>query len=53
MVLGPLMLLLYLNDISAGISLTIRLFADDCVLYRAIKTTEDHVQLQQDMKTLV
>ena len=52
-VLGPLMFLLYINDISAGINSSIRLFADDCVLYRVIKSTEDHDHLQQDLNTLV
>ena len=51
-VLGPLMFSLYINDISTGISSSIRLFADDCVLYRII-TTEDHDHLQQDLNTLV
>ena len=36
-VLGPLMFLLYINDIAAGISSSLRLFADDCLLYRTIK----------------
>ena len=52
-VLGPLMFLLYINDISTGIGSSIRLFADDCVLYRTIKTTEDHDHLQEDLNTLV
>ena len=52
-VLGPLMFLLYVNDISTGIRSSIRLFADDCVLYRVIETTEDHNILQQDLNTLV
>ena len=47
------MFLLYINKISAGISSSIRLFADECVLYRVIKTTEDHDHLQQDLNTLV
>ena len=33
-VLGPLMFLLYINDISVGISSNLRLFADDCILYQ-------------------
>ena len=33
-VLGPIMFLLYINDINVGISSLLRLFADDCVLYR-------------------
>ena len=49
------MFLLYINDISTNIGSSIRLFADDCVLYRImlIKTTEDHNHLQQDLKFLV
>ena len=47
------MFLLYINDVSTGIGSSIRLFADDCVLYRIIKTTEDHDHLQQDLNTLV
>ena len=52
-VLGPLMFLLYINDISTNIGSSIPLFADDCVLYQIIKSTEDHDQLQQDLNTLV
>jgi len=52
-VLGPLMFLLYINDISTGIGSSIRLFADNCVLYRVIKSTKDHNHLQQDLNTLV
>ena len=32
-VLGPLMFLLYINDITDEVSSTLRLFADDCMLY--------------------
>ena len=34
---GPVMFLLHINDISAEINSSLRLFADDCVLYRIIK----------------
>ena len=53
-VLGPLMFLLYINYIlSTGSASSIRLFADECVQYRIIKTPEDHDHLQQDLNTLV
>jgi hypothetical protein len=54
-VLGPLMFLLYVNDIADKISpqTRIKLFADDCLLYRTIDTKQDHKQLQQDLNTLV
>ena len=46
------MFLLYINDICTKIDSSIRLFTDDCILYRIIKTTEDHNYLQ-DLNTLV
>ena len=52
-VLGPLMFLLYINDIDSNIASSIRLFADDCVLYRVIKSPQDHLSLQQDLNQLV
>ena len=51
-VLGPLMFLLYINDIAAGISPSLRLFANDCLLYRTIKATEDSAILQKDLELL-
>ena len=36
-VLGPLLFLTYINDLPNNIHSSIRLFADDCVLYREIK----------------
>ena len=39
-VLGPLLFSLYINDIMVGIESEIRLFADDCVCYRQIDSTE-------------
>ncbi len=48
-VLGPLMFLLYINDINDGVSSTVRLFADDCLVYRVIKTAGDALNLQADL----
>ena len=52
-VLGPLMFLLYINDINQGLSSQIRLFADDCVLYREIRSQADAEILQNDLNKLV
>jgi len=51
-VLGPLMFLLYINDINENISSTIRLFADDCILYRVINSEQDSAYLQRDLNTI-
>ena len=41
-VLGPTLFLIYINDIAENITSNIRLFADDCVLYRTINSTADN-----------
>jgi hypothetical protein len=51
-VLGPLLFLLYINDIGNGISSTLRLFADDLIIYRKINDNNSHAMLQQDINTL-
>ena len=49
-VLGPLMFLLYINDITDDIKhSSVRLFADDCLLYRVVDTEEDERKLQRDL----
>ena len=49
MVLGPLMFLIYINDLNKNITSSVRLFADDCVVYRTILTLQDTEQLQEDL----
>ena len=54
-VLGPLKFLLYVNDIGDKTSpqTSIKLFADDCLLYSTMKTREDEEQLQADLHTMI
>ena len=52
-VLGPLLFLTYINDLPNNINSSVRLFADDCVLYREIQNEFDHISLQDDLNTLV
>jgi hypothetical protein len=51
-VMGPLLFLVYINDITEGITSSIRLFADDCVVYRTINSTDDARALQADLDLL-
>ena len=44
--------LCYINDIDENISSTIRLLADDCVIYRIIDFVEDTLCLQRDLHTI-
>lgn len=51
-VLGPLIFLLFINDITIRISPTPHLFVDDCILYKAIKSTEDSATMLQQPEDL-
>jgi hypothetical protein len=51
-VLGPILFLIYINDISSNISSNIRLFADDTIIYRTINDETDSKALQTDLNTL-
>jgi hypothetical protein len=51
-VLGPLLFLVYVNDIWRNIDSSIRLFADDCIIYKQITNKNDIEKLQKDLDTL-
>ena len=51
-VLGPLLFLIFINDLPLGITSHCRLFTDDCLLYRQIGSKSDVDILQQDLSSL-
>ena len=51
-VLGPVLFLLYINDIMSNISSKMHLFADDSVIYREIRSPQDQTTLQHDLDQL-
>ena len=52
-VLGPLMFLIYINDIGVNIQSRNRLFADDTLLYATVSSKDDANTIQQDLDSLV
>ena len=51
-VLGPTLFLIYINDLGEGIKSTVRLFADDTMLYSSIRNHSDSLTLQEDLAKL-
>ena len=52
-VLGPILFLVYINDLEEGVTGKILKFADDTKLFRKVKEIGDKQNLQDDMDTLV
>ena len=48
-VMGPILFLLYINDINENIQSSIRLFADDSIIYRKLNSNIGHQILQIDL----
>jgi hypothetical protein len=46
------MFLLYVNDIGEGVNSEVKLFADDCLLYRTTESESDTKQLQEHLSKM-
>ena len=51
-VLGPILFLIFINDLLDNIRSSVHMFADDCVLYRNIYPIQDCLTLQEDLTSL-
>ena len=51
-VLGPILFLCYINDLPSSVSSNVRLFADDSIMYKKIKSQTDCQSLQCDLTKL-
>ncbi len=51
-VLGPLLFIIFINDLAQKIDIPLRLFADDCIIYRPIKSVNDVAILQKCLQMI-
>ena len=53
-VLCPLLFLIYISDLPSVLdpNTAVRLFSDDCLIYKSIHNTQEQVQLQHDLDAL-
>ena len=51
-VLGLLLFLIHINDLPSVVHSQVRLFADDCLMYRPISSIDDQSALQRDLSSL-
>ena len=51
-VLGPLLFLVYINDLPQCVNSQVKLFADDCAVFRKIRSLDDQELLQKDLQNL-
>ena len=50
---SDVLFLLHINDLPSCVNSKVRLFADDCLLYREIKNNQDQIDMQRDLDALM
>ena len=48
-ILGPILFIIFINDLPGVVGNVCKLFADDCKLYKNIKSEADLKELQEDI----
>jgi hypothetical protein len=51
-ILGLLLFLFYINDLPENVKANVKLFVDDCLLYKEINNISDGQYLQNDLRAL-
>ena len=51
-VLGPIFFLAFINDLPEAVNSRVRLFADGCVMYRPVASSQDCTLLQEVLDSL-
>ena len=52
-VLGTIVFVIFINDLSDGVTGTVKIFADEIKLFQAVWSMSDHFQLRKDLENLV
>ena len=51
-VLGPILFILYINDLPEAVASTIKIFADDTKIYRSVSPSSGFIELQKDLEAV-
>ena len=51
-ILGPLLFILYINDLHSLVTSSLKIYADDVALYAAVSSYQDCVNLQNDLASI-
>ena len=51
-ILGPILFIIFINDLPEAIKCSCKMFADDCKIYNSISSRSDQILLQEDIDCL-